>query len=178
VAGFRQLSERQLHAWRAFRLVEGEFEAGDGSRFERTFLRHPGAVGIVPVDGDDIVLVRQFRPSLGEDLLEVPAGTMDREGEDPLACGVRELAEEIGATAVHWQHLVTYAVAPGVSSEHLHLYLATGLAFGARQADGVEEAEMTIERLPLAEARAAIADGRIVDAKTIIGLLLVAGQAG
>jgi len=170
---FRPLSEQQLYAWRAFRLVTGEFEGPDGARFERTFLRHPGAVGIVPVDGDDVILVRQFRPSIGQELLELPAGTMDREGEDPMACGVRELAEEVGAVAEEWRHLATYSVAPGVSSEQLHLYLAAGLTFGTRQADGIEEETMTVERLALADARAAIADGRITDAKTIIGLLLV-----
>jgi len=86
---------------------------------------------------------------------------------------VRELAEEVGAVAEEWRHLATYSVAPGVSSEQLHLYLAAGLTFGTRQADGIEEETMTVERLALADARAAIADGRITDAKTIIGLLLV-----
>jgi 8-oxo-dGTP pyrophosphatase MutT (NUDIX family) len=170
---FRPLAERQIHAWRGFRLVEGEFEAPDGDRFERTFIRHPGAVAIVAVDGDEVLLVRQFRAPLGRDLLELPAGTLDHEGEEPLACGVRELAEEVGAMAEAWEHLVTYAVAPGVSSEHLHLYLATGVTLGARAADGIEEEAMTIERLPVGEAMAAIADGRITDAKTIIGLLLI-----
>ncbi len=176
---FRVGPERELHAWASFRLVEGEFEAPDGQRFRRTFLRHPGAVGIVPVDGDDAVLVRQFRPALGRDLLEIPAGTLDKgDHEPPEACAARELAEEAGATAAVLEHLVTYAVAPGVSSEELHLYLATGLTFGDTAADGIEEQEMSIERLPLAEVDAAVRDGRLVDAKSIIGLLLARERLG
>jgi ADP-ribose diphosphatase len=178
VSGFRQLSQQTVHSWAAFQLVDGEFAAPDGETFHRTYLRHPGAVGIVAIDGDDVVLVRQYRPALGDELLEIPAGTLDKgDGESPESCAVRELAEEIGATAESLEHLMTYVVAAGVSSEQLHLYVARGLTFGARQADGVEERAMTVERLPLAEARGAIADGRIADAKTIIGLLLVGDRA-
>ena len=172
--GFQHLGERDLHAWRAFRLVEAEFATAAGEGFTRTFLRHPGAAAIVAVDGEDVLLVRQFRPALGVELLEIPAGTLDRPDEAPEACAARELEEEIGARAAHLEHLATYAVAPGVSDEQLHLYLATGLTFGDRAADGIEEEAMTVERLPMAEAVLACADGRIRDAKTIIGILLAA----
>lgn len=171
--GFRRLSERDVHAWASFRLVSGEFAAPGGERFERTYLRHPGAVAVVPVDGDEVVLVRQFRPSLGRELLEIPAGTLDKgDHETAEACAVRELAEEIGARAESLTHLVSYAVAPGVSSEELHLYLARRLTFGTPQADGIEEQAMTVERLAVADVDAALADGRLEDAKTIVGLLL------
>jgi ADP-ribose pyrophosphatase len=170
---FRLLSESDVHAWRAFRLVSAQFEAPGGERFERTFLRHPGAVGIVAVDGDDAVLVRQYRPALDRTLLEIPAGTLDRPGEDPLDCAVRELAEEVGATAAHWEHLATYGVAVGVSDEMLHLYLATGLTFGARAADGIEEQSMTVERFAWRDVLDGVVDGRLADAKTILGLLLL-----
>ena len=178
MSGFLQRSEEEVHRWASFRLVDGEFEAPDGELFRRTFLRHPGAVAIVPIDGDDVVLVRQYRPALDVELLEIPAGTLDKgDDETPESCAIRELAEEIGATAGSIRHLSTYAVAAGVSSERLHLFVARDLTLGSPQADGVEEQSMTIERLPLSEARAAIADGRIVDAKTIIGLLMVSGTA-
>ena len=169
---FRTIGEHDIHAWYRARLVQAEFEAPDGQRFERTFLRHPGAVGIVAIDGDDALLVRQFRPALGRLFLEIPAGTLDKEGEDPEACARRELAEEAGARADTWTHLTTYAVAVGISDELMHLYLATGLEFGERTADGVEEQHMTVERIALSDVPAAIADGRLVDAKTIVGLLL------
>jgi ADP-ribose pyrophosphatase len=176
--GFRRGGERDLHAWRAFRLVEAEFVTAEGVSFTRTFLRHPGAAAIVPIDGGDVILVRQFRPALGVTLLEIPAGTLDRPDESPSACAERELEEEIGARATRLDHLVSYAVAPGVSDEHLHLYLATGLTFGDRAADGIEEQAMTVERLPVAEAVAACGDGRIQDAKTIIGVLLATRRIG
>lgn len=170
---FRLLAESDIHAWRAFRLVSASFAAPNGERFERTFLRHPGAVGIVAVDGEDAILVRQYRPALDRSLLEIPAGTLDRPGEDPLDCAVRELAEEVGAVASHWDHLATYGVAVGVSDEMLHLYVATGLTFGARAADGIEEQSMTVERFPWRSVLDGVADGRLADAKTILGLLLL-----
>src|SRR6202011_5243694 len=115
--GFRRIGEHDLHAWRSFRLVEAEFVAGDGTPLTRTFLRHPGAAAIVPIDGEDVVLVRQFRPALGAELLEIPAGTLDRPGESPSECAARELQEEVGARATRLDHLVSYTVAPGVSDE-------------------------------------------------------------
>jgi ADP-ribose pyrophosphatase len=171
---FSERGEHDLHAWRSFHLVEATFDGPGGVTFSRTFLRHPGAAAIVPLDGDDVVFVRQFRPALGTELLEVPAGTLDRPGEEPLACAVRELQEEIGAVASRWEHLVSYAVAPGVSDERLHLYLASGLTFGTRAGDGIEEQAMTLERMPLSDAVAACTDGRLEDAKSILGVLLAA----
>ena len=172
---FGQLAERELFRG-MFRLVEAEFESPSGEQFTRTFVRHPGAVGIVAIDegddGDVAILVRQFRPALGTELLEIPAGTLDKMGEPPADCARRELAEEAGVTARHWEHLLTYAVASGISDELLHLYLATGLQFGERAADGIEEGAMTVERIALDDVVPAIADGRLADAKTIIGLLL------
>ncbi len=176
--GFTALGEHEVHAWRSFRLVEAEFEAPGGEQFSRTFLRHPGAAGIVAIDGDEAVLVRQYRPVMGREVLEIPAGTLDRPGEAPAACAVRELAEEAGATAAHWEHLATYGVAVGISDEQLHLYLATELTFGEREADGIEEQTMTVERLALADVPAAIADGRLADSKTIIGLLMARDRLG
>jgi 8-oxo-dGTP pyrophosphatase MutT (NUDIX family) len=174
---FRRLGEHEVHAWASFRLVTGSFEAPDGERFERTYLRHPGAVAVVPVDGASVVLVRQYRPALGRQLLEIPAGTLDKGAhESPAACAERELAEEVGAVAGSLVDLVSYAVAPGVSSEELHLFVATDLTFGETAADGIEEQTMTVERLAVADVDAAIADGRITDAKTIIGLLLARGR--
>jgi ADP-ribose pyrophosphatase len=170
--GFESVGERDLHVWRSFRLVEAKFTAPDGQRFTRTFVRHPGAVGVVPIDGDEVVLVRQYRPALGTLLLEIPAGTLDHPGESPSACAVRELAEEVGAHAAHLEPLIDYAVAPGVSTEWLHLFVARGLTFAERSADGIEEQEMTVERLRLSDAVAMCRDGRIRDAKTILGLLL------
>jgi ADP-ribose pyrophosphatase len=174
--------ERDLHAWRSFRLVEGDFVGPTGEAFARTFLRHPGAVGIVPIEetasGPVAVLVRQYRAALGRELLEIPAGTLDQgDTETPAGCAVRELAEEIGAVADSIEPMVTYVVAAGISDEELHLFVATGLHFGERDAQGLEEQAMTIERIALADVPDAIASGYIADAKTIIGLLLARDRA-
>jgi len=155
------------------RVVRAHFEDPDGTPFDRDIVRHPGAVAVVPLDGDEVVLVRQYRPVKDGDLLELPAGTRDKDGEAPEATARRELQEEIGATAASLEHLTTYWVAPGVSDEQMHLYLGTGLTFGERALDGIEEQHMTIERIKLADAPSLIASGHIIDAKSIIGLLLV-----
>jgi ADP-ribose pyrophosphatase len=179
VAGqFRQLEEQVIHEGHIMRLVQGTFEAPDGSTFTRDIIRHPGAVGVVPVlDSTDpnvatVLMVRQYRPVLDAMILEIPAGTRDPADRDPAATAVRELAEEVGATAEHLEQLVSYAVAPGVSDERMDLFLATGLTLGTTWADGPEEAHMTIERIRLADAPELVANGEVADAKSIIGLLL------
>jgi 8-oxo-dGTP pyrophosphatase MutT (NUDIX family) len=176
--GFRQLDERLIHDGHIMRLVEGTFEAPDGRQFTREIIRHPGAVGVVPLVGEEqietasVLMVRQYRPVLDTELLEIPAGTRDATDRDPAATASRELAEEVGAVAEHLEHLTTYAVAPGVSDERIDLFVATGLTLGATWADGPEEAHMTIERVRLVDAPTLIAGEVIVDAKSIVGLLL------
>jgi ADP-ribose pyrophosphatase len=177
-AGFRQVGEDLIHEGWIMRLVRGYFEAPDGTIFDREIIRHPGAVGIVAVDGDEAVLVRQYRPVFDAELLEIPAGTMDKAGEAPEATARRELAEEVGATAATLRKLASYWVAPGVSDERMHLFLATGLTFGASAHDGIEEQHMTIERVRLDAAPALIDSGEIADAKTIVGLLLAGTALG
>jgi 8-oxo-dGTP pyrophosphatase MutT (NUDIX family) len=177
VVGFRYVDERVIHRGYIARLVEATFEAPDGQRFTREILRHPGAVGVVPIDGDEVLMVRQYRPAFDDWLLEIPAGTRDKPGEEPMATAVRELAEEVGATAASMVALASYYVAPGVSDERMHLFLATGLTLGPTAAEGPEEEHMTIERIPLSDAPALIASGTIQDAKSVVGLLL-AGQLG
>jgi 8-oxo-dGTP pyrophosphatase MutT (NUDIX family) len=172
--GFRQTGEEVIHQGWIMRLVRGHFEGPDGTPFQRDIVRHPGAVAVVAVDGPEVVLVRQYRPVMDDELLEIPAGTRDRAGEAPEATARRELQEEIGATAASLEHLATYWVAPGVSDEKMDLFLATGLTFGARRLDGIEEQHMTVERINLADAPDFISSGRIVDAKSIVGLLLAA----
>ena len=114
--------------------------------------------------------MRQPREAIGEpDLLELPAGKLDEEGESPLECGQRELAEEIGKAADHWEHLTTYYTSAGFTNEQCHLFLATGLRDAPGQA--IEGERIDIEPHPLAQLDATIAGCR--DAKTLIGLLLL-----
>lgn len=136
-------------------------------------MRHPGAVGVVPVHDDGTVsLVRQYRAAAETTVLEIPAGVRDEEGEEPLETAKRELAEEVGLAARDWRALTTYWVATGFSDERFWCYLARGLTEADRAPASHEEEHMTIERVALGDVPRLIAAGEIEDAKTIIGLLL------
>ncbi|MEA2534405.1 MAG: ADP-ribose pyrophosphatase [Actinomycetota bacterium] len=152
----------------------GVFEAPDGSTFERDLVHHPGAVSVVPVveEGTAVLLVRQFRAAIDRDLLEVPAGTCDVEGERPEQTAHRELAEEVGMRAGRMEWLCEFQNSPGFCDEHSWIYLALDLEPAAISRQGVEEQHMTIEKVSLDDVPSMIADGRITDAKTIIGLML------
>jgi ADP-ribose pyrophosphatase len=110
--------------------------------------------------------------AIDRELLELPAGTRDVVDEPPEVAVGRELAEEAGLGADHLEHLLTYFVAPGLTDEAVVLYLARGLHEVPNDPHGPEEQAMTVERIPLDDALAMIEDGRITDAKTIIGLTL------
>ena len=131
-------------------------------------VRHPGGVGVLPVHDDGTVtLIRQFRPAANDWLLEVPAGRRDP-GEDPAACGRRELAEETGLTAAVLSPLGVLRSSPGVFDEVIHLFLARDLVQENARPEHYEEIETV--RLPLEEARRMARDGRISDGKTIAAL--------
>jgi ADP-ribose pyrophosphatase len=144
----------------------------DGDEFDRHVVHHPGAVVVVPVIDDHAVLVRQWRVATGRELLEVPAGKRDVDGEAPEATANRELEEEIGYHAGRLDRLCEFYNSPGFCDEYTHLFLATELETRERAAVSAEEAAMSIERVPLAGIDTLIASGDVVDAKTIIGLLL------
>jgi ADP-ribose pyrophosphatase len=174
-AGFTKLGEEEIVAAKVFRVVRTTFRGPDGDEFERTVIDHPGAVAVVPLHDDGTVtLVRQYRVALEDELLELPAGTRDVEGEDEALTAARELAEEAGLEAASLEHLVTFYNAPGISNEALSVFLARHLTTVAHDRQSVEEHHMTLERVPLDDALAMIEDGRIQDAKTIIGLTLAA----
>jgi 8-oxo-dGTP pyrophosphatase MutT (NUDIX family) len=151
-------------------VLEGTFRYEDGEEVTRQWVVHPGSVAIVAHDGERVWLVRQPREATGvPDLLELPAGKLDEEGETPLECGQRELAEEIGKAAADWEHLTTYYTSAGFTDEQCHVYLATGL----RDEPGkqIPGERIEVEPRPLSELDATIAECR--DAKTLIGLLML-----
>ena len=151
-------------------VMEGRFRHEDGSEVTRQWVVHPGSVAIVAHDGEHVWLVRQPREATGvPDLVELPAGKLDQEGETPLECGKRELVEEIGKAAEHWEHLTTYYTSPGFTDEQCHVYLATGLRDVPERA--IEGERIDVETHKLADLDATIADCR--DSKTLIGLLLL-----
>lgn len=176
--GFRYLDERLIHKGYLVSLVEARFVAPDGEEFTRDVVRTPSAVGIVPVDrgadggGWEVVLVRQFRAPLEAEIVEIPAGMCDVEGEAPEATAQRELEEEAGYRARVIKPLTTYHPAGGFTDHRTTIVLGVGLDAVDRRADGIEENHMSIERVPLAEAVARVERGEITDGKTALGLLL------
>ena len=172
-SGFRRLDERVVHDGHVITLAVGTFEAPDGTTFDRDIVHHPGAVSVVPLHDDGTVtLVRQYRAALDLDLLEIPAGKRDVAGEAPELTAERELAEEVGLRAARLEPLARFVNSAGFSDELSHVFLATGLTEVGTDLQGVEEQHMTIERIALADVPAMIADHRLLDAKTVIGLLL------
>lgn len=139
----------------------------NGQPATREYIKHPGAVVILPVFEDGSVLMeRQFRYPLDRVFIEFPAGKIDP-GEAPLACAKRELLEETGYTATDWQFVCTIHNAIAYSDEHLDLYMARGLTAGERKLD--DEEFLDIFRATPDELTAWVKDGKISDVKTIIG---------
>ena len=140
----------------------------DGKTTAREYIRHPGAVVILPLFEDGSVLLeRQFRYPLNQVFIEFPAGKIDPD-ETPLDCAKRELQEETGYTATDWQFLCTIHNAIAYSDEHLDIFLARGLTAGASRLDDGEFLETF--SAPLADVLAWVGEGKVTDVKTIIGV--------
>lgn len=132
---------------------------------------HPGASAVVPVDAEgNVYLVRQFRAPLEQVTLEIPAGKLDRPGEDRREAAARELREETGFQAEHFQKLTDLATTPGFCTEIISIYLATGLSAGETEPD--EDEFLNLVKMPLSEAVRKVMDGEICDSKTICGVLM------
>jgi ADP-ribose pyrophosphatase len=149
---------------------EGEVE------YDRDIVVHPGSAVIVPVFEDNTVaLVRQYRHAAGKYLLEIPAGSLDGD-ESPDIGAARELEEEIGVRAAKLEKLAEFYVSPGFLTEKMFLYLATEITETAQNLD--EDEFVEIERIPLETALEMVRTGTIEDAKTIVGITLVAAKFG
>ena len=145
----------------------------NGKEGVREWIRHPGAAAVLPLLPDgNVILVRQYRHPIGKVTLEVPAGKLDAEGEDPLHCARRELSEETGYTAEQYDKLTTIATTVGFSNEYIHLYLARQLSSGRQHTD--EDEFVNVVQMPLKEALHLVNTGEIIDAKTIISLMMAA----
>lgn len=130
---------------------------------------HGGGVGIIAIDQGCILLVRQFRYAVNEALLEIPAGKLEP-GEDPLTCGHRELEEETGMITNHLQPVTTFIPTPGYCDEHIHLFYTDQLKTCARPHHGDDDEVIQVIRYPLEQAMQDVQNGKIKDAKTIIGI--------
>jgi len=151
------------------RVREGEIE------YEREIVEHRGSAVIVPYFSDGtIAMVRQYRHAMGKYLLEVPAGMLEA-GEEPLEGARRELEEEIGVTAGKIEPLAAFYISPGFLTQKMNLFLATELTETGQKLE--DDELLTIERIPLDEAAQMATDGRIEDAKSIVGILLTQNMA-
>jgi ADP-ribose pyrophosphatase len=174
VSQFEPLGGEVKYSGRIVTVSVERFRHEDGEVVAREKVAHPGAVGIVPLDDRHVWLVRQPREVAGlEDSLEIPAGKLDVPGEEPLATAKRELAEEIGKQAGHWEELKVFFTSPGFSDERVWLYLATDLS-DAPPAEVEENERIEIVPWPLAELDAAIDE--CDDSKSLIALQWLAGQ--
>ena len=175
---YQVLSSEEVYAGRVISLRKDTVAMPGGGDSVREVVHHPGAVGVVAIDDQDrVVMVRQYRHAVGDHLWELPAGLRDEDGEPPLLTAQRELAEEALLAAGQWSLLATVYNSPGFSDEMVLIYLAEELAEVARP-DGFvvehEEADMTLERVPRAEAVQRVFDGDIRNSSAVIGVLAAA----
>jgi ADP-ribose pyrophosphatase len=174
---FDVLESQVAFSGRVLEVVVDTVRLPDGRETTWEVVRHPGASAVVPVAADGrVLLVRQGRHTVAARLLEIPAGKLDVEGEDPRACAHRELEEETGYRCRTLHPLGSFLSSPGFSDERIHLFLATGLELVGRPAGTDEGEDIAVEWMALPDAVAAVRSGVIEDAKTALGLLLAAGH--
>ena len=166
--GFERIDSRTVWDGSIATVRIDRFRYPDGEEAEREIVAHPGAVGIVAYDDERVWLVRQPREAVGDpELLEIPAGKLDEEGESPLDTARRELVEEVGLEAEDWRELPSFFTSPGFTDERVILFAATGL----RQVEASPDEGERIEIVPweLRRLDEAIDDCR--DSKSLIGLM-------
>lgn len=174
---FRHLGDELRHQGFLWRVVTGTFVDPDGEPFTRDIVRSPGAVGVLPWWCDDqgdvrVLLIRQYRPVVDRPVIEIPAGMRDVPGEDPATTARRELAEEVGRHASHLEQVLEMMPSPGMTDSTTVIFLATGLSVVPAQAHGPEEDHLEVFEVSLDDALRRVEQGEIVDAKTVVALLL------
>jgi ADP-ribose pyrophosphatase len=166
---FRRLDRKAVYRGRVVEVFVDRVERPDGTVVSREIVAHPGAVAIVAaLPSGEILLVRQERPAVGVSLWEIPAGTLEP-GERPLDCAKRELSEETGFVAETWREALAFFTTPGFSDERITLFFAESLQ-RMGEADPREIAEC--RPFALGEIREMIEAGTLIDAKSILALLL------
>ncbi len=174
---FEYLGDRSVYRGYLWEVVVGRFRDPQGAEFTRDIVRSPGAVAVVPLiresDGSlSVVLLRQYRAAFAREIVEVPAGMRDVEGEPPENTARRELIEETGFECGSLRLLHRFYPSTGMTDSELHVYLATDLRHVGREMHGPEESHMEVFTVPFADAVAMVVSGEIADAKSTIGLLL------
>ena len=164
----KTLASREVYRGRIIRVREDTVLLPNGKEGRREVVEHPGGVGILALDGDDVLLVRQYRYAFSRVLTEIPAGKREP-GEEPSVTARRELKEEIGAEAEKWTELGALIASPGCYGETLYLFMARGLRFGETHPD--EDEFLDVTYLPFDRAVAQCMDGTLTDAKTVAAIL-------
>ena len=176
----KNLVEKKISSAKVFdgvllHVFKDEIELPNGDKSVREWIKHPGASAVIPLLPDNqIILVRQYRYPVAQVTLEVPAGKLDKVGEDPLVCAERELSEETGYTAKKIWKLTTIATTVGFTNEVIHLYAASDLTAGTKHPDADEF--INVVKMPLADAIKLVESGEIIDAKSIISILMLAKE--
>lgn len=167
---FEIKSSKTVYRGRVFEVIQDQLGYPDGRSFQFDVIQHSGAVAILPLNEEgQIIFVRQYRHAVRQQLLELPAGTLE-EGEDPLVCAQRELREEVGMASAEMVKLGKALLAPGYSSELMHLYLARDLSASPLPPDDDEILEPVF--IQIDRAFEMLSNGEIEDAKTQLGLFL------
>ena len=175
---FRLVGTRSVARGR-FITLERRYYATPGGRWTaREVVRHPGSAAVVLWDGERVHLVRQHRAAVGGPLLELPAGKLDVAGESPEVAARRECIEELGLQPGRLTLLHVGYTSPGFTDELTHIYLGENLTAAAASPQGLEEASATVVALTLDEVAAALANGEVRDAKTILGLCTLLRRCG
>ena len=169
-SNFERLDSETLFDGKFISVRRDTFRHEDGAIVKRELVTHPGAVGVVVLDDDQLWFVRQPREAIGiPDLLEIPAGKLDVVGESPLETAKRELAEEIGKQAATWEELgPSFYTSPGFSNEEVFLFLATGITDADEVPEVDHDERIDVEIRPLTELDAVLAETE--DSKTLIAL--------
>jgi len=167
----REYASRVQWQGSSWRLRVVEQRLADGKTVERGVIDHPGSVLIVPLAGEQVLMLSQYRLALDEWILELPAGTRERD-EPWLACAQRELREETGYQASEWAELGHVWPAPGLTNEVMAVYLAQDLSPAPLPGDADEEIE--VRPMALEELVGMALDGRLRDAKSVLGIVRTA----
>jgi ADP-ribose pyrophosphatase len=164
-------SKTTLYEGRVFKLLRENVTLNNGVTVDLDVIHHPGASAMIPMSGDDnVILIKQYRHAIGDFIWEIPAGTLDPD-ETPLECAKRELIEETGFSANTWQKLGEITPLPGYSNERIHMFLAADLVPAEQDLD--KDEMLDVHEVSLGKAVEMIHEGAIQDSKTISGLFMV-----
>ena len=171
----KMLESELIFDGKVVHLYKDKIELPNGNTSVREYVKHLGAVCIIPITNEnEVLLVKQYRYAVGEVLTEIPAGKLDYAGEDPLSAAIRELSEETGAVAKNIIPLGIYYGSPAIMGEKIHMYLATGLSFKTQHLD--DDEFLDVIKMPLEEAVNRVLDGTLRDGKTQSAILRAAAM--